>query len=335
MKADILERRQLGSTGPMVSPVGLGCWSFAGAYGPTNTVECHATLTKAMELGIDFLDTADVYGRGISEQMIGTFIKDHPSYFRIATKGGIRRDTHSKERFFDNSPVYLREALEMSLRRLGVEHVDLYYVHRREPNRPIEEVMQTLIGFKQEGKIGGIGFSEIAPSSLRRAHAVHPVMAVQSEYSLWSRMPELGVLQTCKELGTTFVPFSPLGRGVFTSTPPNPASFKKGDFRIGNPRFSEPNYSYNLQALEPFKAFAAELNATPAELAIAWLLNQGDHVLPIPGTRSGAHLEEISQAAKRVLTKADQVQINRILPPGFAHGDRYSPAQMIGAERYC
>lgn len=330
-----MQKRQLGKAGPVVSAIGLGCWNFAGPYGPTDARESHATLAKAIDLGIDFLDTAIVYGNGLSEQVIGSFIKDHPGRFKIATKGGIRRDPKTNVRGFDNSPEYLREALETSLRNLGVEHVDLYYIHRRDQRRPIEAVTETLARFKQEGKIGGIGYSEIAPYSLRRAQAVHPVMAVQSEYSLWSRTPDLGMIQACTALGVAFVPFSPLGRGVFAARAPDPAKFGKDDFRRGNPRFEAANYAANLKAIEPFKAFAADKGASPAQLALAWALSRGDHVIPIPGTRSAAHLEDDAGAAALSLTAADLAEIERILPPGFAHGDRYSEAQWPGVERYC
>ena len=330
-----MQKRQLGRNGPMVSAIGVGCWSFAGSYAPTDQAESHATLAKALDLGIDFLDTANVYGNGVSEQVIGAFIKDRPNAFKIATKGGIRRDPKTNVRGFDNSPEHLRAALEQSLRNLGVDYVDLYYIHRREQARPIEDVMETLVRFKDEGKIGGIGFSEIAPYSLRRAHAVHPVTAVQSEYSLWSRMPDLGMVQACKALGVAFVPFSPLGRGVFGAQPPDPASFGKGDFRNGNPRFTEPNYAANLKAIEPFKAFAAAKGVTPAQVALAWVLSRGDHLIPIPGTHMPAHLEDNAGAAALTLSPDDLAEIDRILPPGFAHGDRYSEKQLIGAERYC
>ena len=319
----------------MVSAIGLGCWSFAGAYGPTDVSESHATLARALDLGIDFLDTANVYGNGVSEQVIGSFIKDHPGRFKIATKGGIRRHPETNERGFDNSPEHLRTVLEKSLTHLGLDHVELYYIHRREQARPIEDVMETLVRFKDEGKIGGIGFSEIAPHSLRRACAVHPVMAVQSEYSLWSRFPELGMIRACKDLGVAFVPFSPLGRGVFAAKAPDPATFAKGDFRKNSPRFLEPNFSANMKALEPFKAFAAAKGATPAALAMAWVLTRGDHLIPIPGTRSVAHLEDDAAGAALTLTPEDLAEIDRLLPPGFAHGDRYSTKQWEGAERYC
>lgn len=330
-----MQKRELGKGGPKVSALAVGCWSFAGAYGPTDTSESHATLAKALELGIDFLDTANVYGNGVSEQAIGSFIKDHPGRFKIATKAAIKRDPETKVRSFDNSPEHLRTMLERSLGYLGVDHVDLFYIHRREAERPIEEVMETLVRFKEEGKIGGIGFSEISPSSLRRAHAVHPVMAVQNEYSLWSRMPEMGLIQACKELGVAFLPFSPLGRGVFAAKSPDPATFPDGDFRKPSPRFLEPNYSANLKYIERFKHYAADRGDSSIALALAWTLHQGNHLISIPGTRSPGHLEELAAAASIVLTPDDLAEIERILPRGFAHGDRYSDAQMIGVERYC
>ncbi len=328
-----MQTRQLGKDGPKVSAMGLGCWSFAGAYGPTDVTESHATLAKALDLGIDFLDTANVYGNGVSEQAIGAFIKDNPGRFKIATKGGIWRDENNV-RGFNNSPEHLRGALETSLRHLGLDHVELYYIHRREQARPIEDVMETLVRFKEEGKIGGMGFSEISPSSLRRASAVHPVMAVQSEYSLWSRLPELGMIQACEALGTAFVPFSPLGRGIFAEAPADPSAYAEVGFRADTPRFREPNLSANLKALEPFREFAAARNATAAQLALAWVLCQGDHLIPIPGTRSPAHLQDAAAGASLMLTQQDLAEINRILPPGFAHGDRYSVKQWEGAEGY-
>ncbi|MEP6355115.1 MAG: aldo/keto reductase [Hyphomicrobiales bacterium] len=330
-----MQMRKLGKNGPHVSAIGLGCWSFAGAYGATDEKESHDTLTKALDLGITFLDTANVYGAGVSEKTIGSFIKDNPGKFTIATKAGIYRDPKTNIRSFNNSPEHLREALEKSLTHLGLEHVDLYYIHRREAERPIEEVMETLVSFKEEGKIGGIGFSEISPASLHRANAVHPVSAVQSEYSLWTRMPELGVIQACKELGVAFVPFSPLGRGMLSDVMPDPSMFAESDFRKGTPRFSEPNFGYNVRAIEKFKIFARERGTTPATLAIAWTLAKGNHHIPIPGTRSAGHLEENALAASLKMTTADMEEIDQILPPGFAHGDRYSQAQQAGAERYC
>ena len=330
-----MRTRTLGKDGPTVGAIGLGCWSLAGAYGPTDIEESRRTLARSLELGIDFLDTANVYGNGLSEEVVGAFVKDHPGRFKIATKGGIHRPPETNQRTFDNSPKHLRSALESSLERLGVEHVDLYYVHRREPSRPIEDVMGTLVRFKEEGKIGGIGFSEISPTSLRRAHAVHPVMAVQSEYSLWTRQPELGMIQTAERLGVAFVPFSPLGRGIFATKAPQPETFGPQDFRKNNPRFLEPNFSDNLEAIQPFKTLAADLGATPAALAIAWILQQGRHLIPIPGTRSADHLDELARAADLTLGSETWAEIDTLLPPGFAFGHRYSDAQQVGAELYC
>lgn len=330
-----MKQRQLRQDGRMVSEIGLGCWSFGGAYGPTTEAEAHDTLAAALDLGVDFLDTANVYGMGQSETIIGSYLKGRQDLFTIATKGGIRRDPATGKRSFDNKPDYLRAELEASLTRLRIEHVDLYYIHRRDPEVPIEEVMQTLLTFKAEGKIGGIGFSEIAPASLRRAAAVGPVDAVQSEYSLWTRQPELGMIQACRELGVAFVPFSPVGRGMFTDRAPDPASFAKGDFRIPNPRFLEPNFGHNLAQIEGFRALARDLGASPAALAIAWCLARGPHLIPIPGTRKAAHLQDCAAGSALAMTDETMAAIERVLPIGWAHGDRYSADQKLGVEGYC
>ena len=330
-----MEKRQLGKNGPMVSAIGLGCMSFAGFYGATNETDSYATLASAIDMGIDFLDTANVYGNGISEKTIGSFLKQHPHEFTIATKGGIFRDPETNVRGFNNSPEHLRTELEKSLTKLSVEHVALYYIHRRDHNFPIEGVVETLVRFKDEGKIGGIGFSEISPASLRRAHAVHPVMAVQSEYSLWTRVPELGMIQTCKELGVAFVPFSPVGRGMFSDKTPDLSTFSDTDFRKKSPRFMEPNFSANVKALAPFKKMAADMGTTTASLAMAWVLAQGDFMIPIPGTRTEKHFREDVDGAALKLSAVDLAKIEQILPIGWAHGDRYSDLQLIGAERYC
>lgn len=316
----------------MVGAIGLGCMSFAGAYGAAGPGEAEATLDKAHELGITHLDTAKIYGDGVSEEIIGGWLRRHPGHrFVIATKGGI---VTAPKRGIDNSPAYLRECLEGSLRRLGVEHVPLYYVHRRDQAIPIEEVTGTLAGFVREGKIGGIGFSEISPASLRRAAAVHPVMAVQSEYSLWSRQPDFGMIETCRELGTAFVAFSPVARGMFADTPPDPASFRPGDFRLANPRFQQPNHSANLAFVQRFAALARAMGHTASSLAIAWTMHRGDHIIPIPGTRSAAHLAEDANADAIRLSAADIAAIEAVLPPGFAHGARYSHDQFVGVEIY-
>jgi aryl-alcohol dehydrogenase-like predicted oxidoreductase len=326
-----MQQRQLGKGGPMVGSVGLGCMSFAGVYGGTDEASSHRTLSAALDLGITHLDTSNVYGMGVSESFIGSFLKDHPNRFSIATKGGI---IPSPERRFDNSEAHLRAELEGSLKRLGVDHVDLYYIHRRQQDIPIEEVVGTLVKFIEEGKIGGIGFSEIAPASLRRAAAVHPVRAVQSEYSLWTRLPELGMLQACAETGTAFVAFSPLGRGIFGERLPELASFVKSDFRLNNPRFQQPNLSANCEIVGRFNAYAKSQNMSPATMAIAWVLQQGEHIIAIPGTRTPDHLAQDAAAADTVLSAAQMAEIERLLPVGFAHGDRYSYQQQYGVELY-
>lgn len=330
-----MKQRKLRQDGKTVSEIGLGCWSFAGSYGATTEAEAHRTLAAAKDLGIDFLDTANVYGMGVSEQIIGSFLKGKASGFTIATKAGIWRDPETGKRGFNNKADYLRQELEGSLSRLGLEHVDLYYMHRRDQEIPVEEVMQTLLQFKQDGKIGGIGFSEISPATLRRAAAVGPVDAVQSEYSLWTRQPEMGMLQTCQDLGVAFVPFSPLGRGIFAPLPPDPSSFPDGHFRKGTPRFSEPNFTYNVKQVEGFKALARDSGTSSVTLALAWCLAQGGHLLPIPGTRSAAHLKACAAAASFKMTGEILQAIEAVLPKGWAHGDRYSPAQWPGVEGYC
>lgn len=292
-----MKQRQILQDGTQTSEIGLGCMSFAGFYGETTEEEAHNTLAAALDLGITFLDTANIYGLGVSENMIGSFLKGDDSKFTIATKAAIWRNPDTGERGFNNKPDHLRSELEKSLKRLSVEHVALYYIHRRDTDVEIEAVMETLLAFKAEGKIGGIGFSEISPSSLRRASVVGPVDAVQSEYSLWSRYPDLGLIQTCQELGVAFVPFSPLARGMFGTKTPNPAEFGANDFRNGNPRFTEPNYSYNAELVKPFKAYAADLGTTPIALALAWCLARGDNHRPFPVPEPLSTLQNARQPA--------------------------------------
>lgn len=327
-----MQQRELGEGGPKVGAVGLGCMSFAGFYGPTDEAEAHRTLATALDLGVTHLDTARIYGMGVSESIIGSFLKLNKHHFSIATKGGI---VTKPQRKFDNSPEHLRESLEGSLKRLGVDFVDLFYVHRREQDRPIEEVTETLAQFVKEGKIGGIGYSEISPASLRRAAAVHPVRAVQSEYSLWTRMPELGLIRACKEVGTAFVAFSPVARGMFADNAPDPTTFGDRDIRKGNPRFVEPNFAANVAAIAAFRDYAESQSMSAATMALAWVIAQGDHIIPIPGTRTAAHLIQDAAAGSVQLTAAQLAKIDQLLPPGFAHGDRYTDSQMVGVERYC
>jgi aryl-alcohol dehydrogenase-like predicted oxidoreductase len=317
--------------GRSVGAVGLGCMSFGGVYGATDEEESFACMAEALSLGVDHWDVAEIYGQGVSETVIGRYLAQTRAEVSIATKAGIYTEP---ERHFRNDAEALRRSLEGSLTRLGRDQVELFYIHRREAARPVEEVMDTLVGFIEEGLIGAIGLSEVAPATLRRAHAVHPVAAVQSEYSLWSRQPELGMLQACAELGTTFVAFSPVGRGVFADCFPDSAGFPPGEFRATTPRFTEPNYSANKTAIAPFQDWCRARGWSTSAVAVAWTLHRGDHVLPIPGTRSAAHIRELAQAAEITLTPDELAEIETILPPGFAHGARYSDSQWPGVEQY-
>ncbi len=328
-----MKTRRLGHTGLDVSAIALGCMSFAGFYGATDREEAFATLDAAREAGITFLDTAEMYGKGLSETIIGDYQKERGHRFQIATKGGIV--IGAPRGTADNSYDYLREHLEGSLERLGVDSVELFYVHRREFPRPIEEVTEGLERMREEGLFTGFGYSEISPAALRRAASVAPVSAVQNEYSMWTRLPDLGMIRACRELGTTFVPFSPLGRGILSDTTIDPANFGDTDFRKNNPRFIEPNFGHNMAHVEALRAFAHDRGWTTAAVAIAWTLDQGDHIVPIPGTRSPEHLLEWADADEIIFTESDRAALDEIMPVGWAHGDRYSDAQIVGVERYC
>jgi aryl-alcohol dehydrogenase-like predicted oxidoreductase len=326
-----MKRRTLGRGGPSVGAIGFGAMSFGGLFGQTDDDTSLACLDAALAAGIDFWDTANIYGMGISERIIGDYLKARRPDIVLATKCGIVPGT---PRRFDNSADHIRAELETSLGKLNRDKVELYYIHRREAERPIEDVIETMATLIAEGLIDGYGLSEVAPSTIRRAHAVHPCRAVQNEYSLWTRQPELGVLQTCAELGIAFVAFSPLARGMLGDPPVDPAKMHAGDWRRENPRFTEPNHSANRAAIDGFRAFAHARGWTTAAAALAWTLQQGDHILPIPGTRTGAHLGDWIGADAITFTQADQAEIARLLPVGFAHGDRYSDAQMVSVERY-
>lgn len=318
--------------GREVGAVGLGCMSFGGIYGATAIEDSLACLDEAARLGVTHLDVAEIYGGGRCEEIMGRYLGGRPGPFHIATKAGIYTEP---TRHFSNARDRLRGSLEGSLKRLGLDRVDLFYIHRREAARPLPEVVETLVGLIEEGLIGGYGLSEVAPNTIRDAHAIHPVTAVQSEYSLWTRLPELGVLRTCRALGIAFVAFSPVARGILADRFPDPAAFPPGDFRRGNPRFEEPNYSRNKAAIAPFQAFCHARGWPVSAAAIAWTLDRGDHILPIPGTRTAAHLRELWSATEIRFTDEDRAEIDRLLPPGFAHGPRYSDWQAAGAESYC
>ena len=327
-----MKTRRLGRNGPEVSALGLGCLSFGGLFGATTEAESLRTLDAAWDHGIDFLDVANIYGKGVSETVIGTWLATRGHRPKIATKAGI---VGGSPHVVNNDPAYLRAELEGSLKRLGVDHVQLFYAHRHDPAVPAEDLAGTMQRLQEEGKILGYGLSEIAPYTLERAHAVHPVTAVQNEYSLWTRLPELGMVQLCARLGVAFVAFSPLGRGVFGAPILDPATLPEGEFRARIPRFRPENWPHNLAKLQEFHAFARTRGHDPAALALAWLLDRGGHVIPIPGTRTPAHLENWIAAPEIRLTDDDRAGIDRILPLGWAWGDRYDDAQSASAERYC
>ena len=327
-----MEQRKLGSNGPEVGALALGCMSFAGFYGATDKAESFATLKRALDLGVTHLDTALLYGMGLSEEIIGEFCAANPNEFVIASKCGI---VPKPQRHFNNKRDYIREAVEGSLKRLKTDHIPLYYLHRRDHEVPVEDAMGYMAELVKEGKIGGIGLSEIAPSTLERAHAVHPVMAVQNEYSLWTRLPELGVIQACQRLGVAFVAFSPVGRGIFVDRAPDPATFSDTDFRKTNPRFMGDNWLRNNVRADAFRTYARERGWNTSALATAWTMAQGEHIIPIPGTRTAAHLDELAQSLSIRLGEEEMQEIEAILPAGFAHGNRYTDAQTLGTETYC
>lgn len=331
-----MKKVSLGKDGPRISQFGLGAMSFAGLYGSATQKDSHAVLDMCLERGVSHIDTSNVYGMGKSEEIIGAWLKDNPAardQTTLATKAGISRINNVLS--FDNSPEHLETELDGSLKRLGVEYVDLFYVHRREAERPIEDVTETLSNLVSKGKTRAIGFSEIAPSSLRRAAQVHPVAAVQSEYSLSTRAPELGLVQTCAELGTALVAFSPVGRSLLTDAPFDHNRIADIPFLANNERFTEPNFSANIAMTDKFRALAKDMGISAAGLAIAWSIAQGAHVIPIPGTSSVDHLAELLEGTERVLTAEDLARIEAVLPVGWCHGDRYNAAQWVGPERYC
>lgn len=329
----MLQRKLGNASGSLVGAVGLGCMSFAGFYGETTREESMSALQRAAELGVTHLDTAIIYGNGLSESIIGEFTTTSAHRFVIASKCGI--EVTAEGRSFNNTRDYVRGALEGSLERLQTDHIELYYLHRRDPNVEIEDAMETMAALVEEKLIGGIGLSEVAPSTLERAAAVHPVAAIQSEYSLWTRLPELGLLQACERLGTAFVAFSPVGRGALTDIPPDPATFGERDFRHINPRFSPEHYRANRVYLDKFRDYARERGWNAAALAVAWTLAQGPHIISIPGTRSAGHLEELVEGGTIELDATTLAEIETILPIGFAHGNRYSWKQIVGTELYC
>ncbi len=319
-----MAKRKLGPYS--VEGVGLGCMSLSWAYGePPSDAAGEALLHRALDLGYDFLDTAALYGVGHNETLIGRALKSRRDEFVLASKCGIRV-TDGGGRALDGSRTGIEAVLDDSLRRLGVDHIDLYYLHRLDPKTPIEESVATLADAKAAGKIGAIGLSEVSAATLRRAAAVHPIAALQTEYSLWTRNPELGVLAACRELGTTFVAFSPVGRGFLTGAMPDVATLPDGDIRRTMPRFREPNLGVNRRLLAALVELAAELGYTPAQLCLAWLLTVDPSLVTIPGTANVAHLEENWAARDLKLEPASMARLDALINHATVAGNRYSPA---------
>lgn len=325
---------QFGAGGPLVSQFGLGAMSFAGIYGDATYDESHAVLNACRDAGVSHIDTSNVYGNGRSEEIIGAWFAETSGArdaMHLATKAGI---TGQPDRRFNNDPKYLEDCLDASLARMGVDCVDLFYVHRYDRSYAPEELGGTLKRLIDSGKTRAVGLSEVAPSTLRRVASECPVAAVQSEYSLSTRAPELGMVQACAELDVTLVAFSPVGRAFLTDAPFSYARGQSHAFTKNNPRFMQPNYDANIVATDRFRALAADMGCPAAGLAIAWLIAQGDHVLPIPGTSKVTHLSELLHGVDMTLSTDDLRRIEAVLPVGWAHGDRYSDVQWEGPERY-
>ena len=327
--------RALGAQLPPVFPIGLGCMGMSEFYGPSDDAESLATLAHALERGVALFDTADTYGLGANEALLGRFIAEGGAKRRaqmvLATKFGIVRQAGVYERRIDNSPAYIRAACEASLQRLGVEQIDLYYCHRRDPAVPIEDVVGAMAELVRAGKVRAIGLSEVSAATLRRAHAVHPIAALQSEYSLWTREPEAELLPLCAELGVAFVAYSPLGRAFLTGAL-DTAALSAQDFRAHNPRFTGTAAQANAQLVAQLGTLAGAWGLSNAQLALAWLLHKQPHVVPIPGTRRRARLDDNVGAARVRLTAEQMAQIDAVFAPGAAQGGRYPEAGWVGME---
>jgi aryl-alcohol dehydrogenase-like predicted oxidoreductase len=324
----IVARRRLGANGPEVSAIGLGCMGMSEFYGAGDEAESIATIHHAIERGVDFLDTADMYGVGRNEELVGRAIADRRERVFLATKFGNVRGQDGSFRGVCGRPDYVRSACEASLKRLGVDMIDLYYQHRVDPDVPIEETVGAMAALVREGKVRFLGLSEAAPATVRRAHAVHPIAALQTEYSLWSREPEDEILPTVRELGIAYVAYSPLGRGFLTGQFKSAADFPDDDYRRFHPRFAGDNFDGNLDLVREIETIAAEQRVTAAQLALAWALAQGEDIVPIPGTKRRRWLDENIAALDVSLSARDLERIDRVFPRGAAAGDRYHAAGM-------
>jgi aryl-alcohol dehydrogenase-like predicted oxidoreductase len=328
-----VKTRQLGRKGPRVSAIGLGCMGMSMSYGSPNEAEGIRTIHRALELGVNFLDTADIYGPFTNEELVGRAIRDRRDSVVLASKCGLVPADGAVASRVDGSPDHIRAACEASLRRLNVSCIDLYYLHRVDPRVPIEESVGAMAELVDRGKVRFLGLSEVHPNTLRRAHKVHPITAVQSEYSLWTRDPERGVLPACRELGVGFVPFSPLGRGFLSGTVRTLEGLPADDFRRGLPRFQGENLGRNLALADRLAELAREKGCTPAQLALAWLLSRGPDIVPIPGTKHPRYVEENVAAVDLALSFTDLERIEHAVRPEEVVGERYSPSRMTLVDR--
>jgi len=328
-----MKTKKLGNQGLVVSALGLGCMGMSEFYAGRDEEESIATLHRALELGVTFLDTADMYGPFTNEKLVGEAIKDHRDRVMLATKFGNVRTEEGGWKGVNGHPDYVRQACDASLKRLGVDVIDLYYQHRVDTTVPIEDTVGAIAELVQQGKVRYLGLSEAAPATIRRAHAVHPISALQTEYSLWSRDPEDDILPTIRELGIGFVPYSPLGRGFLSGQFTSPDALPADDYRRQSPRFQGENFYKNLELVDKVKAIATAKGVTPSQLALAWLLAQGDDIVPIPGTKRRKYLEENVGATEITLTPDELSQIEAVAPKGVAAGDRYHAQGMTTVSR--
>jgi aryl-alcohol dehydrogenase-like predicted oxidoreductase len=325
-----MKHRTLGAQGLRVSEIGLGCMGMSEFYGPSSEGESIATIHRALELGVDFLDTADMYGPFTNEKLVGRAIRDRRDRVVLATKFGNVRNAQGQGLGIRGDPDYVRQACDASLERLGVDHIDLYYQHRVDTKVPIEETVGAMAELVRAGKVRHLGLSEAAPDTIRRANATHPITALQTEYSLWTRdVEENGVLSTVRELGIGFVAYSPLGRGFLTGRFKTFEDLPANDFRRRNPRFQGENFDHNLELVREVEQLAKEKGITPGQLALAWVLARGDDVVPIPGTKHVTYLEENVAAANVDLSKADLDRLDAVIPVGAATGTRYTDMSLV------
>jgi aryl-alcohol dehydrogenase-like predicted oxidoreductase len=328
-----METRRLGSQGLVVSRMGLGCMGMSFAYGTADPAESNATLRRALDLGVTFFDTAEIYGPYTNEELVGPALKAVRARVVIATKFGFRIEG-GKSVGVDSRPENVHRACDASLRRLGTSYIDLYYQHRVDPSVPIEETVGAMAELVREGKVRFLGLSEASPATLRRAHAVHPITALQSEFSLWTRDHELGALLACRELGVGFVAYSPLGRGFLTGAMTSPESLETTDWRRQHPRFQGDAMAANARLVEPVRRMAQAKGCTPAQVALAWVMAKGDDIVPIPGTKRVRYLEENLGATHVALSAEEVSALDREIPPGAAQGERYTEGAMKMVERY-